>query len=72
MSPDTIGILVSLAGFALTVMGGVWGLLHFYVKKIDARFDKVDGELHEIRRDIGNVKERIARLEGPERQLQFR
>ncbi|MGM7671523.1 hypothetical protein [Microbacterium sp. A93] len=61
--PDVVGMIVALFAFALTVIGGVGGMLAHVSKKIDSRLERVENELVD-------VKVAIARIEGPPRRLQ--
>ena len=77
--PEVISLIVTAIGVVMSIVGlnqlqirGLEKRMDKQFERVDTRFDKVDGELHEIRRDIGGVKERIARLEGPKKELQFR
>ena len=84
MSADVIGMIIALFAFAVSVLGGVGGMLVHQAKRMDARFDKVDerfekveAEIADVRREVAGVKDElvevkvaIARLEGPRPHLQ--
>jgi cell division protein FtsB len=85
MTPDTIGAIIAAFGAAATVLAGVLGLLMWFGRKlearfdkiddrfgkVDARFDKVDARLDKLADEITDLKVSVARLEGPRPGLQF-
>ncbi|MFS0853062.1 hypothetical protein [Microbacterium sp. 179-I 3D4 NHS] len=70
LSPDTLGMIITLFTFMASGIGGVAALLAHHMKRIDARFDTVDARLTRVESELVDVKITIARLEGPQRRFQ--
>lgn len=62
VTPDVIGVVIAAFGGAATLLAGVAGLNARMMKRIDARFERVESELVEL-------KVAVARLEGPQPRL---
>ena len=76
MSADVIGMIIALFAFAVSVLGGVGGMLAHQTKRMDARFDKVDerfdkvdarfekveAEIADIRREVAGVKDELVEV----------
>ena len=76
VSADVIGMIIALFAFAVSVLGGVGGMLAHQTKRMDARFDKVDerfekvdarfekveAEIADIRREVAGVKDELVEV----------
>ena len=76
MSADVIGMIIALFAFAVSVLGGVGGMLAHQTKRMDARFDKVDerfekvdarfekvgAEIADVRREVAGVKDELVEV----------
>ena len=76
VSADVIGIIIALFAFAVSVLGGVGGMLAHQTKRMDARFDKVDerfekvdarfekveAEIADVRREVAGVKDELVEV----------
>lgn len=73
MSPEVIGVLVTIFAVALTLFGGLFGGLRAMLRdsgaKINARFDKIEHKLDAVAEDVVDLKVAVARLEGPQPKL---
>lgn len=81
MSADVIGMIIALFAFALSVLGGVAGMLARQTKLIDAkldafaaavdrRFERLEDRVARVEAELVEVKVAIARIEGPRPRLQ--
>jgi hypothetical protein len=67
---ETITITVAI-GLILAIAGAAWRLAS-YIRKIEKEITndtrhhllRIEGKIDDIKEDIGEVKERVARLEG--------
>ncbi|MHA7985946.1 response regulator [Rathayibacter sp. CAU 1779] len=75
VSPDVIGMVIALFAFAITVLGGVAGMLARQTKAIDARldasegrvnqrFDRVDDRFDRVDDRLDRMDDRMTRVEG--------
>lgn len=62
VTPEIIGVIIAAFGAAATVLGGVAALNARMVHRIDARFDRLEA-------DVVELKVAVARLEGPQPRL---
>ncbi|MGN6198172.1 response regulator [Humibacter sp.] len=76
VSADVIGMIIALFAFAVSVLGGVGGMLAHQTKRMDARFDKVDerfekvdarfekveAEIADVRREVAGVKDELVEV----------
>ena len=76
MSVDTIAVVISAAGLML----GFVAALAWMIRRTDAQFDRLSGEIGAVRHELGErisrvehelveVKIAVARIEGPPRRL---
>lgn len=77
MSADVIGVIIALFAFAVTMLGGVSGMLarqtralEVRFERMDTRLDRLDTRFERVESELVEVKVAIARLEGPQRRLQ--
>ena len=67
MTPEIwtiIGVGVALAGLSFSGLRGLRADLNERMDRLDARMDKFEGELGELRKDQARLDNRMARLEG--------
>jgi len=73
VSPDVIGMIISLFAFAVAMLGGVAWLLGNQTKRVDAGFDQVDARFDQVDARFDRVDTRIdgldARLNRVENEL---
>jgi len=80
VSADVAGVIVAIFVAAITIVGGVGGVLAWFWKlidrrfdaadkRIDKRFDGVDQELVGVNARLSALEIALARLEGPTRRL---
>lgn len=62
VTPEIIGVIIAAFSAAATVLGGVAALNARMVHRIDARFDRLEA-------DVVELKVAVARLEGPQPRL---
>lgn len=63
MSPDLIGIIVSLAAFCATVLGGVRIMLSRQTAALDGRFDRIDERFEKIDGRFEKVDGRFEKMD---------
>lgn len=63
MSADVIGMIIALFAFAVSVLGGVGGMLAHQTKRMDARFDKVDARFDKVDERFEKVDARFEKVE---------
>lgn len=59
MSPDLIGMIVSLAAFCATVLGGVRIMLARQTAALDGRFEKIDERFEKIDARFVHLEEKF-------------
>lgn len=80
MSPDVIGVIIAAATLVGGLFGGIGLMLSRQTVKlesrfgerfdgIDARLDRMDGDIRGLRDDVTELKVAVARLEGPAPRL---
>ena len=76
VTPEVIGVVIAAFGGAATLLAGVAGLNTRLERRLDRRFERIDGdlagvkaELSGVRAELVDVKIAIARIEGPQTRL---
>lgn len=63
MSPDLIGIIVSLAAFCTTVLGGLHRMLARQTASLERRFDRIEERFEKIDARFEKIDARFVHLE---------
>ncbi|QDZ14502.1 hypothetical protein [Humibacter ginsenosidimutans] len=68
VSPDVIGMVIALFAFAVTVLGGVAGMLSRQTKAVDSRLDafevRVSQRFDRLDDRFDRLDDRVTRVEG--------
>jgi septal ring factor EnvC (AmiA/AmiB activator) len=63
VSADVIGMIIALFAFAVSVLGGVGGMLAHQSKRIDARFENVDARFEKVDAQFDRVDARFDKVD---------
>ena len=73
MSPDVIGVIVTIAVATITLFGGLFGGLRVLLKQHEARTDahlnRLEHKVDTVAGDVVDLKVAVARLQGPQPTL---
>ena len=69
MSAETIAIVISAAGLALTFIVTVAASFSWMIKRSDNQFGKLRDDIKSVQHELVEVKIAVARIEGPGRHL---
>jgi len=59
----TLGTFAALASFATTFLIYLWRLRKNEIAHLYARIDRLEREINEIKEDLADLRERVAKLE---------
>jgi len=63
MTPDTVGAVIAAFGAAATVLAGVFGLLAWFSRKLDAQFEKIDARFEKIDTRFEKIDTRFEKID---------
>ena len=64
MSAEFITIVIAVIAMGLTIVGIQMTTFIYLLRRMDERMDTLQRDVSEMRRDVGDLAERVSRIEG--------